>query len=93
MSIQSLTYSICCEVNEARRLTRIAKAKAAKYGGSALSSDDKSIKATTAFLHDLLNDLENIFALLLCVVYLLFDTFDMYDGCCVGLVLCRRGDG
>jgi len=45
MSIQSLTYSICCEVNEARRLTRIAKAKAAKYGGSALSSDDKSIKA------------------------------------------------
>ena len=45
MSIQSLTYSICSEVNEARRLTRKAKMKATKYAGSTSSSDDKVINA------------------------------------------------
>jgi hypothetical protein len=45
MSIQSLTYSICSEVNEARRLTRNAKMKATKYAGSVPASDDKSINA------------------------------------------------
>jgi hypothetical protein len=45
MSIQSLTYSICSEVNEARRSIKIAKMKATKYAGSVSSSDDRSINA------------------------------------------------
>ncbi len=45
MSIQSLTYSICSEVSEARRLIRRAKIKATKYAGSVSTSDDRSINA------------------------------------------------
>ena len=41
MSIQSLTYSICSEVNEARRSIRKAKIKATKYAGS----DERSMNA------------------------------------------------
>ena len=41
MSIQSLTYSICCEVNEARRSIRKAKLKASKYARSVSTSDDR----------------------------------------------------
>ena len=45
MSIQSLTYSICCEAHEARRLTKNAQRKASEYSGSGVPSDDKNINA------------------------------------------------
>jgi len=44
MSIQSLTYSVCCEANEARRLTKKATITSTKYVGSS-SSENISINA------------------------------------------------
>lgn len=58
MSVQSLTYSICCEVNEARRLIRMAKMKSSKYTGSTSRSDDRNMNtifATYGISHILCN--------------------------------------
>lgn len=45
MSVQSLTYSVCCEANEARRLTKKAKIAASTHSGAASLSDDRNLNA------------------------------------------------